>query len=413
MAATTPVGVSATETVDRVTLGWRIWIPCVVMAFAQWLSLLDRQIIAVLSPTIIADTNLTAQDYAAVISVFSMTYMVANYVWGPILDYIGLRIGMVAAVALWSAASASHAWMSGFLGFALARGFLGLGEGAAFPGALKTAVDSLPADRRARGIATSYSGGALGAILTPIIVVPLGLRFGWQATFLLSGLLGALWILLWWVVARSPYLPKVERRSKASLPNPLERRFWALVSSYAMGAFSWGPILVLVPLYLNRVLGLSQADLGKILWLPPLGWTIGYFVWGWLADRYASNNPRPVGLFVFLMVASLPLAAVTWTDSAAIVIVLLSWAGFIIGGFQMVALKAGSHAYPREQAGTMSGTASGAWATLNAILMPLLGRWFDQQRYAESFLLMALCPVIGVVAWLWLSREQTKVQSEH
>ncbi len=82
---------------------------------------------------------------------------------------------MVAAVAIWSVASASHSLMTGFWGFAFARGLLGLGEGATFPGGLRTAVESLPSNRRARGIATSFSGGTIGAIVTPLIVIPIAL----------------------------------------------------------------------------------------------------------------------------------------------------------------------------------------------------------------------------------------------
>ena len=72
----------------------------------------------------------------------------------------------------------------------------------------------------------------------------------------------------------------------------------------------------------------------------------------------------------------------------------------------MVALKVGSFAFPREQAAMMSGIASGSWSLVNAIIAPIIGRLFDQQRYAEAFWLVALCPAVGVIAWLFLSRNQ-------
>jgi hypothetical protein len=84
-------------------------------------------------------------------------------VWGSAIDFFGLRVGMLLAVAVWTGASMSHALMSSFLGFALARAVLGLGEGATFPGGLRTAVETLPAHLRARGIALSFSGGTIGA----------------------------------------------------------------------------------------------------------------------------------------------------------------------------------------------------------------------------------------------------------
>ena len=347
------------EAARSATMTWRVWVPCLGMALCSWLAFVDRQVWAVLSPTILRETGLTAQEFASASSFFFLAYMIANPLWGSILDYVGLRIGMLLAVALWTGASMSHAWMSGFMGFALARAVLGLGEGATFPGGLRTAVESLPANLRARGIATSFSGGTIGAIVTPLMVGPIAQSFGWQAAFFFTGGLGIAWLMLWAAIARPPFLPAVEHKpTKMSWPNPFESRVWALVSSYALPALAPGPVLTILPLYLNRVLGLSQAQVNQIFWIPPLAWGVGYFFWGWAADRFASNNRRPVGMFLLLTVCSLALGATTLTRSVPITMFLMSWATFIGGGFQMVSLKVGSYAFPREQAAMMSGIAS-------------------------------------------------------
>jgi len=408
MSTTTGAKTSAADPLaDRAALGWQMWIPCMGMAACSWLAFVDRQVLAVLSPTILKETGLSAQDYGTAFASFFYVYTVANLLWGSLLDYLGLRLGMVAAVAVWSLASASHGLMSGFWGFTFGRGLLGLGEGATFPGGLRTAVESLPSNRRARGIATSFSGGTIGAIVTPLIVIPIGLRFGWRTAFLLTGLLGLAWILLWLAIARPPYLPKVEHKpKKITWPNPFERRFWALVFSYSLPAFAPGPILTIIPLYLSRGMHVSQADLSRILWMPPLAWGVGYFLWGWVADRFAAENRRPVGLFALLTLFSLAFGAATWTSSVLVAMLIISWGAFIGGGFQMVALKVGSYAYPREQAAMMSGIASGSFALVNAILSPRLGRLLDQQHYAAVFWIIAVCPLIGVVVWWFLSRRQ-------
>jgi len=382
-----------------------MWVPCLTMGACSWLAFVDRQVLAVLSPTILADTGLTPETYANASALFNLAYMIANPVWGSILDRIGLRVGLIVAVAVWSAASVSHAFMTGFIGFALARALLGFGEGATFPGGFRTAVESLPANRRARGIATSFSGGAIGAILTPLIVIPIGLRFGWQAAFFLSGVLGVIWIVLWLFASRPPYLPKTERKThKLALPNFLERRVWAIMVAYSLTTLSIGPILVMVPLYFSNSLGVPQADLGKLLWAPPFAWAVGYFFWGWAADRYAGDTPRPVGMLVLLTVLALPIGATTWTSSPALAMVLIAWTGFIVGGFQMVVLKANSYAFPREQSAMMMGVAGGAWSGANVLFLPLIGRWFGQGDYTEAFVLMALLPIAGLVIWLMLSR---------
>ena len=114
--------------------GWRMWLPPGVMMLCTLLAYIDRQTLAVLSPTILSDTGLSAASYSVALSYFSIAYMIANPLWGSVLDHVGLRAGMLAAVAIWTAASAAHGWVTGFVGFAVARTVLGVGEGAAFPG---------------------------------------------------------------------------------------------------------------------------------------------------------------------------------------------------------------------------------------------------------------------------------------
>jgi ACS family hexuronate transporter-like MFS transporter len=398
-------GVPAAEVGARKPVAWRMWVPSAAMMLCSWLSYVDRQALAVLSPTILRDTGLNAQSYGEIVAAFSVAYMFANPIWGSLLDYAGLRIGMTASVAIWTVASAAHASMSGFPGFAAARGLLGLGEGATFPGGLRTAMETLPADRQSRGIAISYSGGSLGAIVAPVLVVPVAARFGWRAAFLVTGVLGALWLVLWTFASRPPYLQKHERRLRTigSL-NPLERRFWALVASYSLGSVAIGPVLYLSPLYLNRVLHFSQTELGKVLWIPPLGWEAGYFAWGWIFDRYAAKNDRPAFMFEWLAVLAIPFGFTDWSRSAAVVLALFFWCMFITGGFQMLGLRTGARTYPGERTASVAGVASGAWAAEAALILPMTGRWFDQQRFGLIFWFVALTPLAGVLLWLWLSR---------
>jgi hypothetical protein len=117
-----------------------------------------------------------------------------------------------------------------------------------------------------------------------------------------------------------------------------------------------------------------------------------------------------VGLFLILTALALPLGFTTWTTSIAITMSLMSWATFIGGGAQMVALKAASYAFPREQAAMMTGIASGSFALFNYIVLQMpsigLGTLFNQGRYAEAWWIVALCPVIGTAVWLFLSRKE-------
>jgi len=405
---------------------WQTWVPCLGMALCSWLSFVDRQVLNILSPTIIKDTGLTAQDFTTATSFFFLTYTLGNPVWGSVLDRVGLRVGMLLAVGVWTAASMSHAAMASFAGFALARAVLGLGEGGTFPGGLRTAVETLPPSLRARGIALSFSGGTIGAVMMPLLLGPLAIEYGWKVAFVATGALGLLWMLVWAAIARPPFLHKsAHMTTKMEWPNLRERRVWALFFSYALPAISPGPVLTILAIYLVQRLHMTQADVNAVVWIPPLTWGIGYFFWGWAADRYAANDPRPVGMFVLLTVISLTLGFTTMTTSVPIAIGLISLSTFIGGGFQMVALKVGSYAFPREQSAMMSGIASGSWSLVNFILLNAIGagvaigglrilpgaNLISGQRWEEIFWIIALMPAAGVAIWLFLSRNQAVARS--
>jgi ACS family hexuronate transporter-like MFS transporter len=377
------------------------------MALCSWLSFVDRQVLTILSPTIIRDTGLTNQNFTDAASFFFLTYTLGNPLWGSVLDFVGLRVGMLLAVAVWTGASASHAFMGSFLGFAAARAVLGIGEGATFPGGLRTAVESLPASLRARAIALSFSGGTIGAVMMPLLLGPLAIKYGWRAAFIATAALGATWLIIWAIIARPPFLPPhVRKTAKVAWPNFLERRVWALMFSYALPAISPGPLLTILSLYLAGRLKLTQAQVNTIAWIPPLTWGLGYFFWGWAADRYAANNRRPIGMFLLLTVTSLPLGLVTMTASVPLAMTLIGLSTFIGGGFQMVALKVGSYAFPREQAAMMTGIASGSWSLVNFLLLRAIGPWtgwMNGNNWEAIFWLIAILPAVGIAMWSALS----------
>jgi MFS family permease len=121
------------------------------MLLLGFLSYMDRSVLAILSPTILASLHLSATQYGYAILVFSLCYMLANPVWGFWMDRAGLWLTTLAAVLVWSIASGSHGLMLGFVSLCIARGVLGFGEGATFPAGLKTVTETLPAGKRSFG----------------------------------------------------------------------------------------------------------------------------------------------------------------------------------------------------------------------------------------------------------------------
>jgi len=389
------------------------------MLLLSFISLVDRSILGILSPVMLRELHLSAGQYGAAILVFSICYMVANPIWGLLMDRAGLFAAIGVAVALWSLASGSHALSTGFLGLCIARGLLGFGEGAAFPAGLKTVTETLPPQRRSFGLGLAYSGGSLGALLTPIVVVPLAARWGWRSTFVLSALIGFAWI-GGWVLLRAvglyrPAAAVVKPAVTPAAPEPAasepaaskwNRDLFATAAIYGLGAAPLAFGLYSAPLYLTRILHQPQAVLGHLLWIPPAGWEAGYLFWGWIADRRRRKTDKfgsPLGLFAIFAAGSVALCAIPYVagtpHAVAITMAIFFLVMFLSGGYVVVSLAAGAEKQDAGNTGFLAGFSISGWSLATGVLMWLVGRMFDRAEYTASFWLVSALPAVGVLFW--------------
>ncbi len=380
------------------------WLPAASMLLVSLLSYIDRNALAILAPTILRETHLSGEQYGIIIACFSYAYMLGNPLWGHLLDRIGVRKGMSVAVGLWTVASAAHAWASGFWSFAIMRALLGAGEGATFPGGLRTVAQTLPPSKRGRGLAVAYSGGSLGAMIAPLIVTPLALWFGWHGVFLATGLFGALWLVLWRVVGAGVDRKRVFAEEQAApAAQPLEwrsRPLWAYILLYGVGALPLAFILYDSSLYLHTRFGWSQATLGKVLWIPPSAWEIGYFAWGAILDR---TGPRYRGLILAATACGTPFFFAHSLTSGAAVLGFMWLEMFSCAGLVVLSVSYVTREFPGRQAGLLAGLGAGAWGASVALMMPWFGRMFDHSQYELAFRLAALFPWAGYLLWRGLS----------
>jgi ACS family hexuronate transporter-like MFS transporter len=323
---------------------------------------------------------------------------------------------MAAAVAWWTAASVAHAFAGGFWSFGAARAALGFGEGATFPGGLRAVVQTLPAERRGRGLAVAYSGGSLGALITPLIVTPVFLWWGWRGAFWFTGLIGAAWLAAWSVISRRPDIRQSTyiEKDPGHRPSLRDPELWAFMSAYALGALPLGFVLYCASLYLAHPLGRSQEFIGKVLWIPPLGWEVGYFVWGWIADRsLRDGNSRLVSLRRMLtscILLNVLFATIPWLSNLSAVLGVMFLAMFVAAGFVVISVAYATYIYSANHAGLIAGAGAGSWSFVVALTMPYFGRLFDLHRYAQAFVTAAAIPVLGWIAWRALASRRPHIQ---
>jgi ACS family hexuronate transporter-like MFS transporter len=403
------IGLDLRVTGSRWGLGeYAIWLPAFSVMLLTTISYIDRNALAILAPVILREAHLTNEQYGFVISAFAIAYMAANPLWGMIVDRVGVRSSLIAAVFLWTLASVSHVFATGFRSLAVARTALGAGEAATYPGAVRTVTQSLPASRRTRGIAIAYSGGSLGAILTPLIVTPIAATWGWRAAFWFTGAVGTLWIVLWAVVSRRNGMPKRPELAKtAGGPRWNDAKLWAFIAADALGSIPLAFVLYQGAVYLGTVLHKSQAEIGSVLWIPPLGWELGFFFWSWVADRSGRGEAPALSVrrrFLLLALLNLPLAFVPHTNSFLWTVALMSLALFITSGSKMTSLTYAIRHYSADHSGLLAGIGSGSWSGAVALSMPLVGRLFDLHRYDMAFAMVALSPLAGFALWRLLDQ---------
>src|SRR5271163_1976547 len=229
------------------------WTVCAMLFFATSINYMDRQVIALLKPTLQASIGMTEINYGYIVDAFQVAYAIGLLIAGRVVDKIGTRIGYILIMGIWSLSAMGHALASTAFEFGIARFFLGIGESGNFPAALKTVAEWFPKKERAFATGIFNSGANIGAIAAPIIVPWLTVHYGWQSAFLVTGSLSALWIVPWVMIYRSPqHHPGVSRDKlgyiQSDPPEASHKVPWASLLAhrqtwaFAIGKFLTDPI---------------------------------------------------------------------------------------------------------------------------------------------------------------------------
>ncbi len=271
------------------------WVIIGLVFLVTLINYVDRLTISVLAPVITKDLGLSNLEFGTIATWFLLAYTVSQALSGRLYDRVGTRLGFTASVTLWSLAAMATATARTFFSLSFFRFILGLGEAGNWPGAAKAVAEWFPVRERAFGMAIFNSGAALGAVVAPPLIVFFQLRYGWQSTFLLTGLLGLLWLPLWLSIYRDA--PAAAGQAPAIRTEGLlhHRQVWGIVLARFITDPTWWLYITWLPKYLNDARGFSLAKIGLFVWIPYLaadigslsgGWLSGYLITrGWSVDR--------------------------------------------------------------------------------------------------------------------------------
>jgi len=253
------------------------WVICALLFFAATINYIDRQVLAILAPDLQKEIGWSELDYGRIVIAFQVAYAVMMLAWGRILDKIGTKIGFALAVVWWSLAAMSTALARSAMAFGAARFLLGVGEAANFPASIKTVAEWFPRSERALSTGIFNSGTNIGAILAPIMVPLLAAKWGWQTAFIVTGALGFVWVIAWWMLYHGldvhPHVNDSERqyiRDGIDEPNTVKvsigqvagfRQLWAFAAGKLLTDPIWWFYLFWLPKFLAQEHGIRGVAL--------------------------------------------------------------------------------------------------------------------------------------------------------
>lgn len=394
------------------------WAVVGLLFFATVLNYIDRAVLGILKPMLEQELGWTQIQYSWMVTAFQLTYAFGFIGAGWLIDRIGVRLGFLISVALWSIAAMSHAAAQTVVGFSIARAFLGLAEGGMFPAAIKTVAEWHPKEERAFATGIFNAGSNVGAVTCPLIVPILATRWGWQSAFIVTGAVGFVWIVAWLWLYRAPDKhPLVSASELAHIrkdpPEPDvkipwlvllgHRQTWAFVAGMALAAPVWWFYIFWAPDFLDKRynLGLTQSSVPLMLMF--LSASGGGVAGGWLSSRllrrgWSLNRARKTVLLICALcvvpVVATPLVANAWLAMALVGLAAAAHCGFAANLFTLV-----SDTVPKQGVSSVVGIGGMAGSLAGMFFSQLVGRilQYTGNNYIIPFALASTSYLVAVV----------------
>jgi ACS family hexuronate transporter-like MFS transporter len=359
----------------RAGIGRVRWTVCAMLFVATSINYMDRQVIAILKPTLEHSVGMTEMGYAYVVDAFQIAYAIGLLAAGRLVDKLGTRISYMVAMAVWSLSAMGHALATTVLEFGFARFFLGIGESGNFPAAIKTVAEWFPQNERSLATGIFNCGANVGAILAPAIVPWVTLRYGWHAAFLTTGLFGVPWILWWFRYYRKPAdhptltareLRHIYQEAAEDLRPSIPwrrlltcRQTWAFSFAKFLTDPIWWFYLFWLPSYFSAKFNLNLSHLGLPLIIVYNVSVIGSIGGGWLPApfRRFGLSPNYARLAAMLVCASLvvPIFTAASVTSMWTAIALIGVAAGAHQGWSANLFTTTSDMFPRSAVGAVVG----------------------------------------------------------
>jgi ACS family hexuronate transporter-like MFS transporter len=426
------------------------WWVAIMLCAVTMIGYVDRLALSVAAPVIRGEFGFTNEQYGLITFGFLGTYAVGQLLLGPVIDRMGSKRSLSLAVFWWSVASCVHAAARGVGGFLAARAFLGITEAVNFPAAYKVVAEWFPRAERSMASGFITAGTGLGAIVAPPLIAFLIGAFdalharglapahGWQAAFVVPGLLGFAWV---WVWRRHFHLPEHDphvgaderelvlagrvapvaveaapralgeemRAYFASLRHWFSyRQTWGLTLARFTGDGAFYFLAFWIPNYLSDVRGFGIREIAWAAAIPFVFADLGSLAGGYAGQRlvrsgWSVDASRKTMIWAGALLVPLALPAV-YVDSAALAVLLMGLGifGIQVKSASLFALPA--DLFPPGAVATVWGASGAAGSLAAAFAQPVIGWTIDHYSYEPVFVGVALMHVVSASCVMLLVR---------
>ncbi len=372
------------------------WIILILLFVATTILYIDRSALGILAPDLQKSIGWSEEQYGMINTVFMIAYAICFIIMGPLIDAIGTRKGYLVSIGIWSLAAVGHALSKSWVGFAVARFSLAVGQSGNFPSAIKAVAEWFPKKDRALAVGIFNGGSNMGTILSPLIIPLLVLGFNnWRFAFLWTFPISLIWVLIWLKYFRKPELsPNVseeelryinsdsgieENTQKVKWKDILPHRgTWAIAVAKFMADPIWWFYLFWGAKYLNVKFGVNLKTIGlPIFTIYLASWGLGIFL-GWLSSKFIKsglslNQSRKLSMLACALFA-VPVILVPYIANMWLAVGLIALAAGGHCGWSANIFSLMSDIFPKKAIGSVAGFGGFAGAVGGAIVAFSVGK---------------------------------------
>lgn len=412
------------------------WVVVGLLFFAVAVNYIDRAVLGVLKPVLDKELGWSQIDYGWMVTAFQACYAAGYLFGGRLIDRIGVRVGLLLTVTLWSVAALAHAGARSVVSFSVARSCLGLTEGGCFPGAIKAVAEWFPKEQRAFATGLFNVGSNVGAVTCPAIVPWIAAHWGWQGAFIVTGAVGFVWVAVWvWLYRDLDKNPRVSEAELAYIrKDPVEppsripwlelvrhRQTWAFMIGMMASAPVWWFYIFWIPDFLSKQFELNLTQSSVPLMTIFLVAGIGGISGGWLSSAlmrrgWSVNAARKTALLVcslcVLPVFLTPMLPTVWPAVALVALAAAAHCGYAANLYTLV-----SDTVPREAVSSVVGIGGMAGSLAGMFFAQVVSRILDftHNNYLMPFGLCATLYLValGLIHVLLPRLEPMRIQAAH